>query len=417
MTKSSGSTLFLRWFAISVVIGIVMTLALVVVVDPYNQYRIVITEGFNLVKPELTRYQNEIKLGHATELRADALILGNSRAEAGLDPESLVFTQSGLSAYNLAVPGTAVLNARKQAEYLYQSGVKPKIIILGVEFLDFMEATSPRPAVNAGTHFINQGPSSASWFWRFDSLFSLATLKDAIRTLFIQGDEEADMTTSRGFNPLRGYEPMARREGYFTLFQQRAQENTRTYLRKAKGSLSLADLTHLKAILDLAAESGADLNLIIYPYHAQILALFEETGLANAFEEWKIAVTREVSAARQRHPDAQIALFDFSGYGSYNCERIPDKGDHVTSTRWYWEAGHFKKQLGDILLESILSRSSLTQLAKGSRPSAIFGFQLDDSNSAGNLKRINHERAECKQSYPELFTEAAALVEFERSRD
>jgi hypothetical protein len=157
--------------------------------------------------------------------------------------------------------------------------------------------------------------------------------------------------------------------------------------------------------------------LIIYPYHAQILALFEETGLANAFEEWKAAVTREVSAARQRHPGAQITLFDFSGYGSYNCERIPDKGDRATSTRWYWEAGHFKKQLGDILLESIFSRSLLTEMAKGSRSSAIFGFQLDDSNSAGNLKRINHERTECKQSYPELFTDAAALVEFERSRD
>ena len=45
--------------------------------------------------------------------------------------------------------------------------------------------------------------------------------------------------------------------------------------------------------------------------------------------------------------------------------------------------GILKKQLGDILLESILSRSRLTQMAEESRPSAIFGFQLDDSKAPG----------------------------------
>ncbi|HET7061437.1 MAG TPA: hypothetical protein VFI43_04590 [Nitrosospira sp.] len=417
MTTSSDSLLFLRWFLMSVVTGIVIAVAVVVAIDPYDQYRVVVKEGFNRVKPELTRYQNEIKLTHAAELRADALILGNSRAEAGLDPEAGAFTQSGLSAYNLAVPGSGILNSRRQAEYLYQIGAKPKTIILGMEFLDFMESGKAAAPAISHTPSIGQVPHPDSWFWRFDSLFSLASLKDAMQTLSIQGDEEADVMTPRGFNPLRGYVPIARREGYFRLFKQRAGENTRIYLRKAKGSLSLDDLVHLNAILDLAAESGTEANLIIYPYHAQILALFEETGLANAFEEWKMALISEVSAARARHPDARITLFDFSGYGPYNCERIPEHGDHVTSTQWYWEAGHFKKQLGDILLKSVFSSPLLTEQTEGQRPPGMFGFQLDDSNSAENLKRISLERARCSQSYPELFAEATALVRLERGRN
>jgi hypothetical protein len=417
MTKSSDSSLFLRWFLISVVAGIVIAVAFIVIIDPYDQYRVVIKEGFNRVKPELTRYQNEIKLTHAAGLHAGVLILGNSRAEAGLDPEAAVFTQSGLSAYNLAVPGSGILNSRRQAEYLYRNGAKPKIIILGMEFLDFMESGKAAAPVISHTRPIDQGPDPDSWFWRFDSLFSLASLKDAMQTLSIQGDEEADVMTPRGFNPLRGYVSIARREGYFRLFKQRAQENTRIYLRKAKGSLSLGDLAHLDAILDLVAESGGEANLIIYPYHAQILALFEETGLAGAFEEWKMALISEVSAARARHPGARITLFDFSGYGPYNCERIPENGDHVTSTRWYWEAGHFKKQLGDILLESIFSRPLLSGQAEGQRPPGIFGFQLEESNSSENLKRIGLERAECKQHYPELFADARALAQLERGRN
>lgn len=417
MTKSYDSPLFLRWFLVSVVTGIVVTVAVIMTIDPYDQYRVVVKKGFNQVKPELTRYQNEIKLTHAAELHPDALILGNSRAEAGLDPEAGAFTRSELSAYNLAVPGAGILNSRKQVEYLYQIDAKPKIIILGMEFLDFMESGQAAAPVISHTSSIDRGPHPDSWFWRFDTLFSLASLKDAMRTLSIQGDEEADVMTPYGFNPLRGYMSIARREGYFRLFKQRAQENTRIYLRKANGSLSLGDFAHLNAILDLAAESGSEANLIIYPYHAQILALFQEAGLANAFEEWKMALISEVSAARARHPDARITLFDFSGYGPYNCERIPENGDLATSTHWYWEAGHFKKQLGDILLDSIFSRSSLSEQAEGRRQPEIFGFQLDESNSAENLKRISLERDQCKQSYPELFADAVALVQLERSRN
>ncbi len=419
MTSSSNSSSFLREFTISLVTGIVMMIAFVVTVDPYDQYRIVALPGFNLVKPGLTRYQSEIKLTHAAQIHANALIYGHSRAEVGFDPEAPVFTRQGLSAYNLAIPGTGILNARKQAEYLYQAGIKPRVVIIGVEFLDFLEVHQAPAVAALPAHPADDNRHSITgWFWHFDSLFSLASLKDAIRTLYLQRDNEAETMTSRGFNPLKEYGPIVRNEGYFTLFRQRAQENTRTYLRKTKGSLSRTDFGHLRAILDLAAESGSDVTLIIYPYHAQILAIFEEVGLAHTFEEWKNLLIHEVSAARLRHPGARIALFDFSGYSSYNCEKIPAKGDRVSATRWYWEAGHFKKQLGDIVLESIFSRStgSAQAVHDGLKTPGKFGFQLEESNRTQNIQRIDLERSECMQSYPELFTEVAALVADERSR-
>src|SRR5690349_17078617 len=141
MTKVSA--LFLQWFTLCVGAGIVIVVTLVVVVDPYDQYRVIIKEGFNATKPELTRYQNEIKLAHAVQLHPDVLILGNSRAEAGLDPEAPVLLRSGISAYNLAVPGMGILTSRRQVEYLSENGTKPKTIILGLEFLDFMQSVQP----------------------------------------------------------------------------------------------------------------------------------------------------------------------------------------------------------------------------------------------------------------------------------
>jgi hypothetical protein len=344
--------------------------------------------------------------------------MGHSRAEVGFDPDGPAFVKRGLSAFNLAIPGTGIGTARAQVDYLHKVGIKPKLIILGVEFLDFLEAPQKMPATTEPSRPTVARHSITGWFWRFDSLFSLASVCDAIRTLFIQHDSEMPTMTSRGFNPLKEYAPLARTEGYFALFQQRAQENTETYLRKANGSLSLADLTHLRAILDLAAEQGTEVKLIIYPYHAQILALFEETGIGFTFEEWKNFVTREVSGARLRHPDASIVLFDFSGYGNYNCERIPKQGDRVTATRWYWEAGHFKKELGDVVLDVVLSAPANSLHMAGAAQDKLntFGFELNESNSAINRRRIDLEHAECMRSYPELFAAAATLVQERATR-
>jgi hypothetical protein len=345
-------------------------------------------------------------------MNPDVLILGHSRAEVGLDPEATVLARQGLSGYNLAVPGSGIANAHKQMEHLRQNGIRPKVIILGMEFLDFMQASPRNNGLAALNHSSIASPSANPWFWHFDTLFSLASVSDAVRTLLIQHNQEVETITSRGFNPLKQYRPMARDEGYYSLFQQRAQENARVYLKKSAGSLVLDDFAHLQAILDIAAELGSEVKLIIYPYHAQILVLFEETGLWPAFEDWKKILMKEIAVALRRHPGTNITLSDFSGYGSYNCEKIPARGDRTTTTEWYWEAGHFKGELGAIMLESLLSSEGSVKSRNFHAMASedVFGFQLDESTNAANSRRISRERSHCKQNHPELFTDAASLV-------
>jgi hypothetical protein len=45
-----------------------------------------------------------------------------------------------------------------------------------------------------------------------------------------------------------------------------------------------------------------------------------------------------------------------------------------------------------------------------------FGFELNESNSAINRRRIDLERSECMRNYPELFAEAATLVQERATR-
>ncbi len=395
-TPSPGAhRAFLRTFGLAAVAGAAAMLALVVLVDPYGLYRVVQRPGLNAVKPGLTRYQSEIKLAQAVALRPQAVILGNSRAEIGFDPASPQLAAVPGPAYNLAVPGTGVRVAAAQLAALHAAGVRPSTIVLGVEFLDFL---APAAYVSAPP----AAPAAASDFWKFDTLFSLASVKDALRTLRIQGDAEAVTVTAQGFNPLLEYKGYALREGYHMLFRQAGEVSAKSLRRKSPGRVAPEDFAAMGALMRAAADSGADLRLVIYPYHAQMLAMFEQAGAWPLFEQWKAAVAAQVAALRRSHPQARVALYDFSGYGELACDEVPAKAERARSARWYWEAGHFKKELGERVLAVALAAP---------RPDAPFGPVLDEAGLAANAARIAAERSACAAANPALFEAARALMD------
>jgi len=407
---------YLRWLLATVILGSAAVTAFVAVVDPYGLYvRDGAPAAWHAVKPGLSRYQDEIKQSQAAALAPAIVIQGNSRAEIGFDPDGPALSRAAGPVYNLAVSGSGVAVAHGQLAYLLRLGQRPRMLVLGVEFLDFIDAprhgAAVAPSPSMGSAAAPLSPVERN-FWRFDSLFSLRSLQDAWHTLRIQHGADAETMTAHGFNPLHEYGAMARSEGYYALFRQRAEENARVYLRKAGGTSSAADAAHLDATLRLAAGAGIDVRLVIYPYHAQILSLFEQTGLWPAFEAWKVQLANQVAAVRQAYPGARIELFDFSAYWPLNCERIPEKGDRGSETRWYWEGGHFKSALGERVLARLFSSASAGEGGAADE----FGFRLEPgaAHAAANRRRIAAGRALCLSAYPALFRDSVALVEAAR---
>ncbi|TFW17281.1 hypothetical protein [Duganella callida] len=385
-------TTYLRWNLATLLLGSLLCVTLVVLVDPYGLYGLIDRPGFNQVKPALTRYQDEIKVTRALHSGATQLIFGNSRADIGFDPATPAMAARG-AGYNLAIPGTGIGVAVQQLRYLRAHGVRPATVVAGMEFLDFMDRQSVPPPVAA--HPVQD------WSWRVQTLFSLSSVKDALTTLAIQHDEEAATISAGGYNPLRDYVKYARADGYYQMFAQRARENAVSFTRKAMDGLNEAEVRReVGAFLDAAAAPGADIHLLIYPYHAQILLLMEETGIWPAFERWKTLLIAAAEQARRRHPDARITLHDFSGYGVYACETIPAPDDRRSVTQWYWEGGHFKKALGDIVLRQTLQP----------QPGLRFGYVLDHANGEQNRRRIAAERDACQQRQPRLFSETRRFL-------
>ncbi|KQZ44295.1 hypothetical protein [Duganella sp. Root1480D1] len=391
---------YLRKLGLVMLAGVLLVASVVVLADPYGLYGVVRKPGLNADKPVPQYFRNRIKLSGAQRLGATQFLLGNSRVEVGFDPDSPVL---GGGAYNLGLAGTGTMVAVGQLQYLRGLGVKPSRVIAGVDFHDALLAPGQkggvRPVPKAGVESLG---------WRVESLFSLAALHDAATTFAMQGDREAETMTERGLNPLNQYKKFARYDGYYKIFRQRAEESAASLVRKAPGGLDRDGLrAELRGLFDGAASDnpGVDVRLMVYAYHAQLLALYEASGIWPRFEEWKRIVLEEAEAARGRYPQAHIVVHDFSGFGEFNCETIPGPNEKG-STHWYWEAGHQKPALGEEMLRRML----------GGAPESGFGMALTLQNLEQDRQRIAAERATCAAAHPALFAEAHELVARAASR-
>ena len=64
----------------------------------------------------------------------------------------------------------------------------------------------------------------------------------------------------------------------------------------------------------------------------------------------------------------KVEVWDFSGVSPETLEAIPTRGDRKTHLNYYWEAGHFKKELGNLVIDRLLGKQN------------DFGIKLDSGN-------------------------------------
>ena len=348
---------YLRTLLLSTVVllGAVATFDLSV--DPYGLFNIVDRDGFNRIKSQAGQRAEVYKRNGAERMRPNALILGNSRAEIGFDPASPAWPVARRPVFNLALPGGGVDSALDELRHAL-TFTTPKLVVVGLDFLDFrVDATA------SGEH--RPAPTDPLRWWRerLSALFSLNALADSLATLRAQQDPYATGLDAAGFNPMRDYAGIARREGYHAMFRQRDRENAKSYARGAK-NIYFADgrpapeFRSVEEFIDIARSTGMELIFVIYPVHAHTLVLVEKSGLWPAFEEWKRELTQRVARAPA---GANVELWDFSGFSRYAIEAVPPAGDIKLEMRWYWEAGHFKSALGDAMLTNIFNLGAVQQ--------------------------------------------------------
>jgi hypothetical protein len=335
------------------------------------------------------------------------LLLGNSRVEMGWDPELPPSARFGRVA-NVALPGQGLGAMVEMAEHAWSRSA-PSSLVIGVEFFDCLEA-GPAPAsrAQAASPWSSVATGPSRWIERVGAFvgetFSLDTTVDSLRTLLSQRNPDAAHLRRDGFQPARDYPRMQAIEGPRKLFVQRDQENARMRMngprtiRYTNGQLSecFAELDQLLA--DAQARSQT-VYMATYLYHPRLLELIVNAGLWQAYEEWKTILAELVASRRQG--GLKVQLRDFGAYHAYAAEPIPGPAKTKPVPQWYWESGHFRRELGVRMFDVMFGKESADEL---------FGAELAPDSLARHLNAV---RASCLQfvrAQPQVVAEMDALA-------
>ncbi|MFG0329577.1 MAG: hypothetical protein ACF8PN_06710 [Phycisphaerales bacterium] len=378
--RQPNSALYLTIFCVVTLIGLTAVTAINLTVDPYLAYRVVDL-------PELTPYRAELgsRTAKAEALRHgpangedwDGAIFGLSRSEFSIDPEHPAFGAAAV--YNASLLGCDWYEL-ESAFNLAADANDLDFVVIFAEF--YMFNANERGHGDFEKSRFN--PSRLIPVYHIENLTSLNALSASVDTVLRFRSKRPSEYTERGYRPrelaIQRWNHRARFEHELSRFLKRGS-TYRTYL------YSPERVERLAAMLERCRARGIRAIVIMSPTHTTHLEAIRATGLWETYETWKRDLVRVVEADAASNPDeSAVPLWDFAGYTSYRAEEIAD-GDDPSSMVWWWENSHYRRSIGDRILDTVFGFES-------ERPTLPeFGVQLDSESIEAHLERTRADRA------------------------
>ena len=325
--------------------------ALCISVDPYGYFGVPRIQGFSAVKPASSTRNRTVKPRTAKRSGARTWILGNSRPELGLNPESQSWLEGNRPVFNLSMPGSDI---REQASYGMLALDQPntRAVYWGLDLVDFLDRRVAGPGCHRSAT-VSLPPSAADRSGLTalrDSALAIWSLRAVIDSLWTVASQHRVYVADRtelGFNPAKDFWFPIKGEGQALLFKLKNEEMRgrlvdRDLRLHAPGCNWSMDLELLLSTILAFKAKGVRTTLFINPYHQDYLDILHEAGLWPAFELWKRELTGLAS-------NADATLWDFSGPG-------PGRDDSVAEVPrggampWYWEPAHYRQELGELMI-------------------------------------------------------------------
>ena len=172
----------------------------------------------------------------------------------------------------------------------------------------------------------------------------------------------------------------AQADGMHDLFAQKNAFEAERAARLARGmagwSGPLPNLGIVADMIRFTRAHGVKLTLAIAPHHTDASELYWRDGLWPRVEQLKTELAALVASQGQG-----VILWDFMDYSSFSTESVPPAGDRRTPTRWFWEPTHFKKRLGEIMIQRMFGSGA-----------PAFGVAITPGNVAARNMEIRAQR-------------------------
>jgi hypothetical protein len=348
------------------------------VVDPYNVYPAVHLTALVPYKPN-----NDHRRAKAGLVRQrsgwDTLLMGSSYAVVGLDADHPAL--SGTRAFNLGLNGGKLAEQVGALRYAWRYGhpVRRVVLIFDNQWLlrvspptvDYLESPF-NPGYSAieyqGSNLLGTQSTEHAWhalrqWWRRLPATDNPSGR-RVKPLFPQGTAQRAvfddfLNTSEHLKPPQDIGPN------LELFEQFAR---------------------------FCLKRGIALTVFIPPAHVTLLEQFDESGYWPAWEDGKRRLLKLTVRLNSAYPDAPpIVLWDFTAVGPYVTEPVPPADDTTTRLRWFWDPGHFRKELGDVMLQRALSPQP---------PPDGLGTQLRQDTIEAHLRSLRRSFDRYLQDHP-----------------
>jgi hypothetical protein len=343
------------------------------------------------VIPRTTNHSALSKLHFIYKQQPDVLYFGSSRVEVGLPVEPALF--GNMSVYNAGLSANTLGNTIPLIMHVL-GGYSPKLIVLGVDFMSF--TAKPSPESNLDMALLSSNFSE----YRLKRL-----MYDVKRAVTVDASEHS-LTALRAMYNHRPYDPIdgvgsiggqtsekemlrltAVRGQYVTAFQ-------RTLKYAASEPPAPAEVSAgLKIFEDFVAGActrNMAVRVFSNPRHALAEYMLAKNGHWAEVERWKAALA-DIATRYQSRCDLKI--FDFAGFNSVTTEPI-GRITPAAGLSNYWEASHFKDNVGKLILKRIFAPDA-------SLP-PDFGRELNNNtvseiNSLSNRDRETYEASHTKE--------------------
>lgn len=336
-------------------------------VDPWGLLQWRRLPGINQAKPRVADYDRLHKAHALRRLHPATVILGSSRAEAGLRPEHPSLPQP---AYNLGLPNARIGELLAFLEAAHAAGPVRRAVLA----LDFFAFGAD---AGAGAAVLRDAASP----WRRPLPFlTLAMTGDALGTIADQRRGVPDFLSPSGQSTPEFWARLIEKSGGPPgIFRMDRDQYEKGMYRFAPGGFAgpagRRPLEEFRRLLAFAARQGIALSVLVSPGHAEDMAVIGRLGLWPLYEEWKRALVAALAEAGGGQP-----LWDFSGCHAYARE------DYRSGRplRWWYGAAHYAPALGDLMLD---------RLAGGGDPA--FGVPLRPDNVAAALAAMARGQGAC----------------------
>jgi len=397
----------MRRFVLTVLMGLACFTAaaalICFVVNPYGVFSGAGTRGFNRDKTQAIWQPHLAKAYLVEHVEPSTLLIGDSRIELGLNPQSNSWRTEFRPVFNLGVPGVTLPDQFRYLQHALSHYV-PKELIIGSAFEDCFVWSNLRGHEESVTtedylsRLKGNSVGQAKYVELKDymlALLSLDAIVDSIMTVLDQNDPEIPYMAVDGWQSSHDFHHSFGTEGYHHLVMDKDRMVANTMV--AWATVSECNLEPLQSILHLAKSHDIKVSVILTPSYVDEFEIIKQTGLQRAYDTWKRNLVNIVAAADNGGDGVRI--WDFNRIDAYTTEPLPAPDDRSHALHWFWETKHFKAELGDEIINTLMDRGP-----------ADFGVRLFPGNIELEIIQDHDRLTAFERTHPADVNRIASLV-------